>query len=455
MRTFKDVIENFSVPMDSLRDFVNSVGPVLRQRQEDVSQAASETLGALYIARLLTRDDLEALEIPADQKSVLMDMRNSLLKLASDGSPETEEEAFGRIRKVIPVKVEGGKIKIHLDEPTARQVLGHHRAIEKVKEEVRLLHESSLMALTSRSEWLIAQLVHLFFDIHPSAAGMSEPFFSLDTLTSLQTIEEAREVLIDHKVEILMRQTVDEWLQFFKSKSGLGMSYIDPERHQIAEIFKRRNLIVHNGGRVNRLYFKEVDEPLRVGLKLGDIVEITPDYLNTAIDLIEHQFVLLAAELWKKLTPEDNERGKLLLRLSFDRLMERKWLIARGWSYFVMNDKTQSEDYRLRGQINYWQSFKWSGQYDDVRGAVESSDFSAKSGVFKLAYAAIRDDFDSFFKLLPGVLDRGELTKESLMEWPLFQGARERPEFAPFRETKVSAESRPETQSDTAPSLVN
>jgi hypothetical protein len=124
------------------------------------------------------------------------------------------------------------------------------------------------MALTSRSEWLIAQLVHLFFDTYPSAAGMSEPFFSLDTLASVQTIEDARELLIDHKVESLMRQTFDEWLQFFKTKPGLGMSYIEPDRQRIAEIFKRRNVIVHNGGRVNRIYLQEVEEPLRTGLKL-------------------------------------------------------------------------------------------------------------------------------------------------------------------------------------------
>ena len=455
MHEFKDVIENFSVTMDSLRDFVNSVGPVLRRRQEDVSKAASETLGPLRIAGLLTRDDLETSEIPTDQKAVLMDMRNSLLKLAGDASLETMAETFGRIRKVIPVKIVSGKIEIDLDEPTAMQVLGHQRAIGKVKEEVRLLHESSLMALTSRSEWLIAQLVHLFFNTYPSAAGMSEPFFSLDTLASLQTIEDARELLIDHKVESLMRQTFDEWLQFFKAKPGLGMSYIEPDRERIAEIFKRRNIIVHNGGRVNRIYLQEVEEPLRKGVKLGDTLEITPDYLNTAVDVIEHQFVLLAAELWKKLTPEEDDRATLLLRISVERLRERKWLIARGLSYFVMNDKTRSEDSRLRGQINYWQSFKWAGEYDLIRADVEKSDFSAKNRTFRLAYAAIRDDFDSFFKLLPVVINSGELKQEYLMEWPLFQGVRERPEFAPFKEAAASEETKPESPPVDSTSLVN
>jgi hypothetical protein len=171
--------------------------------------------------------------------------------------------------------------------------------------------------------------------------------------------------------------------------------------------------------------------------------------------LIEHQFVLLAAELWKKLTPEDDERGTLLLRISVERLTERKWLIARGLSYFVMNDKTRSEDSRLRGQINYWQSFKWAGEYDAIRADVENSDFSAKNKVFQLAYAAIKDNFDSFFKLLPGIVNSGELKQEQLTQWPLFQGARERPEFGPFREAAASEESKPESPPVGSPSLVN
>jgi hypothetical protein len=323
--------------MDALRDFVTSVGPVLRQRQKEASEAASETLGSLHVARLLAQGDLEGATIPADAKQVLIQLRNALIRPDNDRSPE-DKRILSRALKVIPIKVVDGKIEIDLDEPIATQFLSHHRAIARVKEEVRLLQETSLMALTSRSEWFIAQLMHLYFHKYPGAAGMSEPFFSLETLSSLQTIEEAREVLIDHRVEILMRQTFDEWLQFFRNKPGLGMSYIEPDRHRIDEIFKRRNVIVHNGGRVNRIYLKEVEELLRMGLKLDDLVEVTPDYLNTAIDLIEHQFVLIAAELWKKMNPEDDERSTVLLGISIARLMEKKWMIARGLSYFVMNE---------------------------------------------------------------------------------------------------------------------
>lgn len=229
-----------------------------------------------------------------------------------------------------------------------------------------------------------------------------------------------------------MRQSFEEWLDFFREKPKLGMGYLAASKSRIAEVFKRRNLIVHNGGRVNRRYLHEVEQDLRVGLSLGDVVEISSDYLNASIDLIELQFVLIAAELWKKLEAADNERGDLLVRLAFQGLLESRWAMARGLSHFVINDKNGSEATRLRAQINYWQSFKWSGEYEAVKDEVEKFDFSAKDPLFQLAHAAIREDCEGFFRMLPGVLDSGKLSRDQLLTWPLFQNLRKRDEFAPY-----------------------
>ncbi len=82
--------------------------------------------------------------------------------------------------------------------------------------------------------------------------------------------------------------------------------------------------------------------------------------------------------------------------------------------------------------MNYWQAFKWAGQYDQIKAEVDSSDFSAKSPLFQLALATIKDDFELVFKLLPAVLENGHLKTHSLLDWPLFQAVRERPEFATY-----------------------
>jgi hypothetical protein len=464
MPSFKVVIDDFKLTMDALRDFVASVGPVLTERVEQTASDASTTVGRFQTALILAGEDLDSSDVPDKVKQILSRVRTIITGADPTVSAEKVSALRDTIRQVIPIKIVADKVEVDTDDPAAPELISQTKVIQKLKKEIGLLRESALMALSSRSEWFIAQLMHLFFHKHPEAAGMSEPFFSLDTLASLQTIDDARNVLIDHKVESVMRQSFEDWLTFFKDKPKLGLGYLDAEKGRLAEIFKRRNVIVHNGGRISRKYFLEVDESLRPGLQLGDVVEVTPDYLNAAIDLIEHQFILIAAELWKKLEPSDQSRGSLLTGLAVECLNERRWLAARGFSYFAMNDKNQVEATRLYAQVNYWQSFKWAGQYDQIRAEVEGLDFSAKSALYQLAHAALTDNFKSFYELLPKILASGELTRNQLASWPLFQAMRERPEFVDYRPDEKSPITLPErklegntlpSQDSPDPGLVN
>jgi hypothetical protein len=68
-----------------------------------------------------------------------------------------------------------------------------------------------------------------------------------------------------------------------------------------------------------------------------------------------------------------------------------------------------------------------------------------------LAYAAMLDDFELCFKLIPDLLAHDELKKVDLNRWPLFQAVRERPEFSIYKMTDESKELEPDTNSDEGP----
>jgi hypothetical protein len=341
-----------------------------------------------------------------------------------------------------------GKPEPDWDDPVAADIIPSKRAFDAIRKELRVLHESVLMTLTSRSEWFIAQLLHLYLQRYPGAAGISEPFFSVDDLESLQTIDDARAVLLTHKVESIMRDPLEDWLRFLREKPKLSMSYLAEQKPKIEEVFLRRNLVVHNGGRVSRKYLQRVDEALRKGMNLGETAEISTGYLNDSIDLLEQNLVMAGAELWKKLEPTDDHRGSLLLNLAVQRLEEHRWDMARAFSRFGMYDNSLPEFTRLSNQINYWQSFKWAGRYEEIRGEVEASDFSAKSPLFQLAHATIRDDFEAVFRYLPEVLESGTLRKNDLLVWPLFQALRQRPEFASYAPHADESTAEPSNGSD-------
>jgi hypothetical protein len=430
---FRPVVDDFTDTLHALREFVASLAPVLLQREKDLLQSAGPLL-AKFAAAVLLSDEGSShwSRFSEEERAKLLEAKKLLCELGKNSQSGRLDLAIPA-QNMLPIKFVDGKVEVDWNDPKAAEIIPAKRAMNAVKTELRLLHESALMALTARSEWFIAQLLHLYFRKYPNTAGMSEPFFSLDALMSLPTIDDAKDMLFDHRVELLMRESLEEWLKFFKDKPKLGMGYLVNEIGRISEIFKRRNLVVHNGGRAGRRYFKEVEESFRPGVNLGEIVDVSTTYLKASIDLIEHQFLLLGVELWKHLDPQDDGRGRFLMTASVRSLDEGRWVTARGLSQFGMNDKNLPEFLRLSNQINYWQSFKWAGQYEEIRAEVEKADFSAKAPLYQLAYAAVKDDFESCFKLIPGLLERAELKNPELNSWPLFQNLRKLPQFSVYK----------------------
>ncbi|MGA9996017.1 MAG: hypothetical protein WBP93_11420, partial [Pyrinomonadaceae bacterium] len=156
------------------------------------------------------------------------------------------------------------------------------------------------------------------------------------------------------------------------------------------------------------------------------------------LDLFELNFVLIAAELWKKLDPKDEERPNALTYIAYKHLLNERWGIAEGLSYFVTADRQTSEKSQMLGQLNYWQSVKWQGQFENIRKNIEQADFSAKDPLYQLAQLALLNRNEEFFSLLPEVLRSQKLTTEDLQQWPLFREMRKEAAFNSFIQEESS-----------------
>lgn len=419
---FAETIKRFSDNLDALRDFSDTLGPVLAKKHDDTLERYSEEMAPYWLAILLEHPEKAPTPELAEQFG---DIRNRL--------PQFSPERIKRLATRCPVEItpEGG-VKVTLNFEHVGKISELQRILSKSATQTRLLYESALITLVTLSEWLIAQVLRLYFEKFPGAAGASEKLYSFEDLKTFASIDDARYALIEHRVEQQMRASLEELLKFFKEKLKLSMGYLDDVKDEVKELFKRRNLIVHNGGIVNSIYLSGLPDHLRRDLKAGDELPVTREYLQAAVNLCEYSFALIAAELWKQLAAGDEERADTLISITYRHLLAERWAVAERLSFFTLNDKRVKESTRLIAQINFWQSLKWSGRYDRIRAEIEVADFSAKEERFQLAKYALMDDFDSFFRMLPKVLEHGHIEKGQLLEWPLFQVVRKRPEFQPY-----------------------
>jgi len=58
---------------------------------------------------------------------------------------------------------------------------------------------------------LFSHLARAIYKRNPSALARSDYSFTLEQLTSYDSIDEAREALVTHKIDALLRESVEEW----------------------------------------------------------------------------------------------------------------------------------------------------------------------------------------------------------------------------------------------------
>src|ERR1700749_370284 len=444
-------IREFSRSLEALRDFVDFIDPFLDENRDRIFEGRRTHLIPIALATKVLSPDI----FPENELS------EEKLRSAFDGDiviteePRSDEEDK---RRAVKIKVSGRDADNYMDAV---------KELARTERQKGLLYQSSLMNLTNTVEWFMSQLLHKYFEAYPDAVGSKENVFSLNDLKSFGSIEDAKNHLIDTKVENILRGSFEDWIDFLKEKAKLGMAYLDKHRNHLAEVYQRRNIIVHNGGIINSIYLSKVAPEFKREWKVGDRIRISRAYIDNAISLFEETFLLLAAELWHKQTGEETEIADLLTDIAYEHLDKERWVVAEGLSKFIMSGKGLPELSQLFAKLNYWQAVKWQGRYDDIKNEVESADFSGKGLASQLALYALTDKVSEFFHLLPDVvvikmkseLMGHRITYEDLDTWPIFREIRKDPLYAKFREEHASefeaSCAKPEKETSKSDSLKN
>lgn len=396
MEKLSQGIKHYSDNLNALREFVEVLGPVLQKRslssivQHRALLKSTNTMLNQTKSKIqdISKNDFESV-------ATLKDVMSSIVTL---------EKAVSTTGKAIS---------------TTEKAIYHHK----------LLYRVSLITLVSTAEWFVSELLHAFFELHPGASGIDKKSLSFKKIKELGSVDGVRTYLLNKKIEDVLRGSIEGWLKFLEEKLNLSMNYIDQEvRDKLVETSQRRNLLVHNGGKVNSIYQTRVAEHLR-WQDPSDMVEVPEKYLSERIGTFESAFILIGAELWKQQKSSDEKRYEVLSEITRHHLQAERWEIARSLAQFGMNDKQLPELNQLIQRFNYWQCQKWLGCFDEVESEVRKIDLSAKEPRFRLGQLALLDNDTDFTNLAKKMIEKKELTKKDLQSWPIFQEMRKTTAF--------------------------
>jgi hypothetical protein len=115
--------------------------------------------------------------------------------------------------------------------------------------------------------------------------------------------------------------------------------------------------------------------------------------------------------------------------IAYDLLVAERWRAAQRLSEVGVAVGSGDAWLDLAMQVNTWIARKQTEGAEAIRAEVEAWDVSALKPEFTLARAALLEERDEAFRLIPKLLANGSLLIESLSTWPLFRELRADPRF--------------------------
>jgi hypothetical protein len=297
-----------------------------------------------------------------------------------------------------------------------------------------LVPRSFLVALVSQYDNFLGLLIKTILLSKPEILNGSEKTFSFSELASFDSIEAAREHLIENEIESVLRESHVKQFDWLEKKFNIKLRKGLSVWPRFIEVTERRNLFVHTGGMVSGQYLKICqDYEFDCGSTAkGDVLGVDSNYFIRAYEAVFEVGVKLAHVLWRKLKPEQRMiADKNLVDISYNLLSQEKYDLAKAILDFAIDVLKiySSADCRLRFVINRAQAYKWSG--DNVRALqiLDGEDFSALRDEFKLANAVLREDYKQALDIVKTIGAHGGIGICDYREWPLFREFRKQREL--------------------------
>jgi len=348
-----------------------------------------------------------------------------LLEFISSPRPEDEAEQKERNRRF------GEKLSKAANELEQALPAGHaygciDAALQATRSSTKRLSRVSaslLISLVAEFEVLVANLFGELFRYFPDSTISKDKGFSWEYINDAATLEDLKEQIIEEAVSAAMYSSYGTWLGKFET-FGITLPSI-ARAAETVEIFQRRHVVVHNGGRVSAVYLDKVKiEPLP---RLESVLEVSLEYLTEAADNLFAVGARLYTEVVGKIFNEEAERRHLENTLSkdvYDLLARRRFEALIKVVDAVEIDQLVDPELKENFRVNKWLALKRLGRFEEIRSEVEEWNTGDESGRLRLAKLALLDRIDDGLQLIGKIRGTKDLSIESWATWPLLEELR-------------------------------
>jgi hypothetical protein len=298
-----------------------------------------------------------------------------------------------------------------------------------------LLPRSFVVSLVTQFDAYLARLIRALYYTKPELLSRAENSLSFVQLIEFDSIDAAKEYMLDREIERLLRKNYIEQFSWLENTFGVQLR---KEFSQIwrdfIEVTERRNLFIHHNGVVSGHYLtvcKEHGIPIDEAVKVGETLSVSPDYFDSAYVCIYEIGVKLAHRIWRKFKPEELEKADNNLNsITHNLIATGRYDLAIALLDFatLTLDKHFSDETRRTFVLNRALAYKMNKQENICSLILTKDDWTSSSDKFQLALAVLSDNFNLAIKLMEKI-GPNEAQDISYRESPLFKELRKTFEF--------------------------
>ncbi|WP_180102580.1 hypothetical protein [Acinetobacter sp. YH12126] len=195
-----------------------------------------------YLHKIVALNEI----IPFQMKSAfesLINANDSLNKIIEEyGTPTTHED---------------GNTGFEISFKHARSIGRMSKKRKQAQLALEILPQSFLVTFVSEYDSFLGQLNTFILKNKPELLKAEQKTISFEELSTLNSIEEAREKIINQEVENLLRESHSKQFDWMESKYNLTLTTGLESWPVFIELTERRNLFVHCNGVVSEQYLKK------------------------------------------------------------------------------------------------------------------------------------------------------------------------------------------------------
>lgn len=300
----------------------------------------------------------------------------------------------------------------------------------KRSQDLLIIHgHNALVSLITRFEEFVSNVLYTLYGRYPEKY-LNDRQIAFHEIINLG-IEEIKDAVIRKEIDAKMREDYTAWLKLL-SQHRINLEKCQNYVNELREIYSRRNVIVHNSGKVNEIYMKNNKNSK---YEMDTLLTVDLDYLSNAILVIKAIMFSIAIEAIRVADEDDREKeAASLFENAYEELQNEEYELSKTIFMELEECKYADANIQMMSKINCWIARDRLGEFEKIEQEIQNYDMRAMAEVFSFAKLILLREYDMATGLLERLFEKKEIITNEINSWPLLKLYRESPQFSQFRQ---------------------